>query len=490
MPRRSRCAGLFRRSRIIGRRFQIVHVMQGGETLEVSTFRAAHDAHTVKDEHGRVLRDNVFGSIAEDAARRDFTVNALYYDPATETVIDYHHGVADLQQKTLRMIGEPRLRYREDPVRMLRAVRLSAKLRLTLDPAVRAPIREMAELMENVPAARLFDEMLKLLFSGHAVECVKRLRDDGSAPWLAAPARRDPRTAAGREIRHAGPDPAPMRASTPASRCRPAISSPPCCGTRCWRQLGSAQGQGRGAHPRALRRDGRSARGPGRKARHHPPHRGDIKDIWALQPRFDKRAGKSPHRLIEHCRAFAPAMTFWRCAPKAARFRSELADWWHEFQNADHAEREAMLMPDSRPEKKRRRAQESSVQWRPRCRRRRRSAPATGMTSERALLRGARRQSWRSGRHRKRPSRRCATCRVANSSRRRRCTARAGRIEAPTGLHQRRGQTGRRVASADSSRPCSPSRLASVASAACAMHRGLSISTSCCTATSSVPIRC
>jgi poly(A) polymerase len=82
--------------------------MQGGETLEVSTFRAAHDAHTVKDEHGRVLRDNVFGSIAEDAARRDFTVNALYYDPSTETVIDYHHGVADLQQKTLRMIGDPR----------------------------------------------------------------------------------------------------------------------------------------------------------------------------------------------------------------------------------------------------------------------------------------------------------------------------------------------------------------------------------------------
>ncbi len=170
---------LFRRARIIGRRFQIVHVMQGGETLEVSTFRAAHDADTVKDVHGRVLRDNVFGSIAEDAARRDFTVNALYYDPSSETVIDYHHGVADLQQKTLRMIGEPRLRYREDPVRMLRAVRLSAKLGLTLDPAVRAPIREMAELMENVPAARLFDEMLKLLFSGHSVEAVHRLRDDG-----------------------------------------------------------------------------------------------------------------------------------------------------------------------------------------------------------------------------------------------------------------------------------------------------------------------
>ena len=125
---------IFRRSRIIGRRFQIVHVLQGPETLEVSTFRAAHDGDTLKDEHGRVLRDNVWGSVEEDAARRDFTVNALYYDPSAECVLDYHHGVDDIEKKTLRMIGEPRARYREDPVRMLRAIRLSAKLGLRLDP--------------------------------------------------------------------------------------------------------------------------------------------------------------------------------------------------------------------------------------------------------------------------------------------------------------------------------------------------------------------
>jgi poly(A) polymerase len=126
-----------------------------------------------------VLHDNVFGSHAEDAARRDFTANALYYDPTTEAVIDYHHGVADLKQKTLRMIGEPRARYREDPVRMLRAVRLAAKLGLIIDPAAKKPIREMAVLLENVPAARLFDEMLKLLTSGHSVKCITQLRDEG-----------------------------------------------------------------------------------------------------------------------------------------------------------------------------------------------------------------------------------------------------------------------------------------------------------------------
>ena len=206
-----------------------------------------------------MLRDNVFGTIAEDAARRDFTVNALYYDPSSETVIDYHHGVADLQQKTLRMIGEPKPRYREDPVRMLRAVRLSAKLGLTLDPAVRAPIREMAELMENVPAARLFDEMLKLLFSGHSVECVKRLRDDGLHHGLLplldvileqplgekfvmlALANTDARVKAGKSLSPGYP----VR--------HPALA-------RSAGRLGSAQGPRRSADSGAVRGDGRGAR--------------------------------------------------------------------------------------------------------------------------------------------------------------------------------------------------------------------------------------
>ncbi|HNH23476.1 MAG TPA: polynucleotide adenylyltransferase PcnB, partial [Accumulibacter sp.] len=124
----------FKRARIIGRRFQIVHVPVGAETIEVTTFRGHHGEHDGSKAHtdaqGRVLRDNVFGSQSEDAARRDFTVNALYYDPHSETIIDYHHGVADLRQKTLRIIGNPTMRYREDPVRMLRAVRLAAKLGL------------------------------------------------------------------------------------------------------------------------------------------------------------------------------------------------------------------------------------------------------------------------------------------------------------------------------------------------------------------------
>ena len=176
---------LFRRALIIGRRFRLVHVMLGPETVEVSTFRAdtaqgADDekAH-FRDEHGRVLRDNVFGTQEEDARRRDFTVNALYYDPAAEDVVDFHGGLADLKKRVLRIIGDAETRYREDPIRMLRAVRLAAKLGLTLDADTRAPIRRLAPLLEQVPPARLFDEMLKLLLSGHASACLRQLREVG-----------------------------------------------------------------------------------------------------------------------------------------------------------------------------------------------------------------------------------------------------------------------------------------------------------------------
>ena len=176
--------GLFRRSRIIGRRFQIVHVMQGPETLEVSTFRAAHDEDTLKDEHGRVLRNNVWGSIEEDAARRDFTMNALYYDPTEEVVLDFHHGVDDIQRKTLRMIGDPRARYREDPVRMLRAVRLAAKLGFEIHATARAPFAELGVLLAEAAPARLFDESLKMFLGGHGEASFRELEHSGLMPFV------------------------------------------------------------------------------------------------------------------------------------------------------------------------------------------------------------------------------------------------------------------------------------------------------------------
>ena len=170
---------LFRRAFIIGRRFQIVHVMFGQDLLEVTTFRGAAQDDAPKDEHGRVLRDNIFGPQHEDAARRDFTINAMYYDPATQQVLDYHGGLEDIRAKMLRIIGQPEARYREDPVRMLRVVRFAAKLNFGIEPSTAEPIGVMAPLIDNVPAARVFDEMLKLLMSGHALACLQQLRTEG-----------------------------------------------------------------------------------------------------------------------------------------------------------------------------------------------------------------------------------------------------------------------------------------------------------------------
>ena len=175
--------GQFRRSRIIGRRFRLVHVMCGPDTVEVSTFRGTQEdgesGEQVHDEHGRILRDNVFGNQQQDATRRDFTMNALFYDPVTQEIWDYYGGIKDLKARRLRIIGDPEQRYREDPVRMLRAVRLAAKLGMEIDSATAGPISRLAPLMDRVPAARVFDEMLKLLLSGHALECVKGLRKRG-----------------------------------------------------------------------------------------------------------------------------------------------------------------------------------------------------------------------------------------------------------------------------------------------------------------------
>src|SRR3569832_2462184 len=170
---------LFRRAFIIGKRFQIVHVMFGQDLLEVTTFRGTSSESALKDEHGRVLRDNTFGEQHEDAARRDFTINAMYYDPATQTVLDYHGGMDDIRNKVLRMIGIPEARYREEPEQMLRVVRFAAKLNFSIDLATRTPVSVMAPLIDNEPTTHENEEKLKLLMSCHAMACLHQLRKEG-----------------------------------------------------------------------------------------------------------------------------------------------------------------------------------------------------------------------------------------------------------------------------------------------------------------------
>ncbi len=171
-------AELFRNCRLIGRRFRLAHVRFGREIIEVATFRAGGDeAHDdrVQDDAGRILRDNVYGSIDEDVWRRDFTSNALYYNIADFSIWDFTGGFQDVHDRVLRLIGDPETRYREDPVRMLRAIRFAAKLGFSIAPDSAAPIARLAPLLAEVPPARLFDEMLKLFQGGHGLRVYELL---------------------------------------------------------------------------------------------------------------------------------------------------------------------------------------------------------------------------------------------------------------------------------------------------------------------------
>jgi poly(A) polymerase len=364
---------LFRRAFIIGRRFRIVHVIFGGgrdhEVFEVSTFRAnvdAADATKVKgnerskskleglthavDSSGRVLRDNVWGDIASDAARRDFTVNAMYYDPSSEVVVDYHGGIGDAKKKIIRMIGEPAARYREDPVRIIRAVRFAAKLAklgFALEPKTLEPIKKLKKLLDDVPPSRMFDEMLKLVQTGHSLSSIQTLKhlglERGIYPLLDVIVERadspmvkgmltdtDARVKAGKPV-------APSyllacvlwqdvidgwvarKSKIPTF---PALAE--AVDAAFEDRIGDVSGRGKlGA---------------------------DMREIWMMQPRFERRTGGSPHTLVEHLR-FRAGFDFLRlrgeCGAELgesnAHELAELAAWWQDFQDADHSQRLAMI---------------------------------------------------------------------------------------------------------------------------------------------------
>lgn len=371
---------LFRRAFIIGRRFRIVHVVYGRgrehEVIEVSTFRAYLDASAaeqvagnektskkeladkthVVDASGRVLRDNVWGPQDQDAARRDFTVNALYYDPNTGIVVDYHGGIKDAKKRVLRMIGDPVTRYREDPVRIIRVVRFAAKLGFELETHTREPVREMAELLANIPQSRLFDEMIKLLQTGHAQASLTELRkqglDRGVFPILDA--------VFDEARRHPGREQFVQLALADTDR-RVGEGKPvaPSFLLACllwhdvqahWQRL---QQRGEPAFP-ALQQaidevfnarvgdiSGRGKLGA------------DMREIWSMQPRFDRRVGNGPFTLVQQPR-FRAGFDFLRLRAQVGEADMALATWWEDFSLADPSE-QRQLMERAREEEAARR---------------------------------------------------------------------------------------------------------------------------------------
>ncbi len=358
---------LFRRAFIIGRRFRIVHVVYGrgreNEVIEVSTFRAymdnaateavAGNERTSKNElagmkhavdaSGRVLRDNVWGPQEEDAVRRDFTINAMYYDPQAQIVVDYHNGIRDAKKRVIRMIGDPATRYREDPVRIIRAVRFAAKLAglgFQLESKTAAPLIKSQELLAEVPQSRLFDEMLKLLQTGHSMASIEQLRALGMArgiyPLLDVVVERadsvfvkaalldtDRRVNEGKPV-------APSfllacalwadvrdgwaRRITERQHAHPALQD--AIDEAFSARIGDVSGRGKLAS--------------------------DMREIWMLQPRFDKRIGSAPFGLVDQPR-FRAAFDFMRLRAEAGEIDEVLADWWQEFSLADDTLRQDMI---------------------------------------------------------------------------------------------------------------------------------------------------
>jgi len=289
-----------------------------------------------------VLRDNVWGPQDQDAARRDFTINAMYYDPETGNVIDYHGGIADAKKKVIRMIGDPALRYREDPVRIIRAVRFAAKLAASgfkLEAKTAAPLKRAVKLLADVPQSRLFDEMLKLLQTGHALASLEQLKlqglHKGIYPLLDIVVER-------------ADDPFVKAALSDTDR-RVGEGKPvaPSFLLACvlWSDVRDIWAQRRAKQPSfpALQdaidevfesRIG-DVSGRGKLG-------ADMREIWTMQPRFDKRVGSGPWTMVEHVR-FRAGFDFMRLRADVGEIDVVLADWWQEFSMADDATREDLL---------------------------------------------------------------------------------------------------------------------------------------------------
>ena len=373
---------LFRNCRLIGRRFHLAHVRFGMEIIEVATFRAAHTevdedhgvdeaGHRVLDEHGRILRDNLYGSIEEDVWRRDFTANALYYNIEDYSIWDYVGGVPDARERVLRLIGDPETRYREDPVRMLRAARFAAKLDFTLHADTEAPLHRLAYMLDSVPPARLFDETTKLMLAGHACASLDWLARLGLLPHLmpdvAAALAEAPDSPAAKLLR--------LGLANTDERVRADKSVTPTFlfAVLLWPAILRAAGAPNGPLPSdpQLLLDacdevlGRQLRRITVPKRFGLP----MRDLIMLQPRFERRSGRRALRLLEHPK-FRAAYDLLLLRAAAGDVDPELAQWWTRLQELPEQDRVAEV--EDRPVE----SGEAPPRRRSRARRRRKRTPA------------------------------------------------------------------------------------------------------------------
>ena len=357
---------LFRNCRLIGRRFRLAHVHFGREIIEVATFRgrqsedAADDQPQVKlHDNGRILSDNVYGTIEDDAWRRDFTINALYYDINDFAILDYADGLQDLKDGVIRLIGDPETRYREDPVRMLRAVRFAAKLGFRLHSATEEPLARLGGLLSDIPAARLFDEVLKLFMGGCAVQTYELLRHYRLFGYLFPATERClsrqkdgyPKTLLTHALTNTDNRIGEGKPVTPAFLYAALLWEPLC------EQVGKRVVAGESEHdaiaeaaPEIIRQQIGHTALPRRFSQ-------PMQEIWALQPRLAQRAGSRAFRLLEHPRLRAAYDFLLLRVQSGEQSLSELADWWTAFLDAGESTRTGLveqLDSSDRPKRRRR----------------------------------------------------------------------------------------------------------------------------------------
>ncbi|RDE18055.1 polynucleotide adenylyltransferase PcnB [Motiliproteus coralliicola] len=342
---------LFRNSRLIGRRFKLVHVRFGREIIEVATFRASHQAvHNDDEQHGKqsdsglILRDNVYGTVEEDALRRDFTVNALYYSIKDFSIHDYANGLQDLDNRILRMIGDPEERYREDPVRMLRAIRFAAKLEFVMAPETEEPIKRLAYLLNDIPAARLFEEVLKLFLSGQGETTFAMLRHfklfEPLFPLTHRLLESEQGQAAERLIVQA------LRNTDARVKRGQSVTPAFLYAAMLWypmqQVLERLKSQGVPPIP-ALHQAAQEIHQRQSQASSIPRRfSGTMRDIWELQYRLPRRNGNRANQLLEHPR-FRAAYDFLLMREASGEQLDGLGQWWTEFQSARNEQREQMI---------------------------------------------------------------------------------------------------------------------------------------------------
>ncbi|MEM9604369.1 MAG: polynucleotide adenylyltransferase PcnB [Pseudomonadota bacterium] len=346
--------GTFRNCRLVGRRFRLAHILFGREVIEVATFRANHNPDTAVDDSGRVLRDNVFGTIEDDAIRRDFSINALYYDVGQFAVIDYVGGMQDIEARQIRLLGDPETRYREDPVRALRACRFAAKLGFDIEAATAAPLAQTGALLGDIPPARLFEEVLKLFQSGHAVSSLARLREHGLLRFVFPSV--DARLQANDAVATALFERALQNTDLRVREDKP-ITPAFLYAALLWPDVQAAY--------TALIA---SASLPPIPAMHQAtddvlakqlritalPKRFSavVREIWTLQPRLERYKGKRAVKAMESAR-FRAGYDLLCLRADAGEPLADLATWWTDMQQGEDAERARQVREETAAEQRR-----------------------------------------------------------------------------------------------------------------------------------------